>query len=163
MPIVIFLAAHWRTALVLLLVFILAGWGAVMRLERDSARATVAKMEAAGRAQAELTKAHIEEDRQEKERVENDYKARMDRLSRSAVRDRERMLDLASRSIVPAIPDPAGGGDEAAACFDRGELNRELTGVFQRFAERLSTIASEGEGVAAAFQACAAWAIDETK
>jgi hypothetical protein len=70
----------------------------------------------------------------------------------------EQLRELASRSIVPALPDAPGGDDDPIACFDRGALNRELAGVLQRLAERLSTIALEGESVSAAFAACQEWA-----
>jgi len=54
---------------------------------------------------------------------------------------------------------PAGSDDDPIACFDRRKLNEELAGFLGRHAARLSGIAREGEGVAADFRACKAWAV----
>jgi hypothetical protein len=61
--------------------------------------------------------------------------------------------------IRPRETVPSQSGPDPIACFDRGKLNQELAGLLERAAERLSGIAREGEGVAADFRACKAWAV----
>jgi hypothetical protein len=56
---------------------------------------------------------------------------------------------------------PANGGNDPIACFDRRKLNEELANFLGRHAERLSGIAREGEGVAADYRACRAWALGQ--
>jgi hypothetical protein len=53
----------------------------------------------------------------------------------------------------------AGSGDQTIACFDRGKLNEELAGLYERLSQRLTGIAQSGEGVSAAFRSCQAWAV----
>jgi len=61
--------------------------------------------------------------------------------------------------IKPRETVPTNGDNDPIACFDRRKLNEELAGFIGRHAERLSGIAREGEGVAADFRACKAWAL----
>lgn len=74
--------------------------------------------------------------------------------------------------INPGKPfNAAGGGDGAVLYFDRGRFDDELAGwaaraagrltaVLRRDAERLEGVARAGEGVAADYRACRAWALN---
>lgn len=78
--------------------------------------------------------------------------------------------------INPGKPvNVATGGDEPIACFDRGRLNAELAGWVERHAgalsaalaataqlgdQRFTGVARTGEGVAADYRACRAWALN---
>lgn len=83
-----------------------------------------------------------------KERTDAQYQLDL-RAARAA-----RVRAPTGRYFVAAAP---GGGDKSAACFDPGELNRELTEWVTRVAGRLSRTAEQAEEVAAAYRACAAW------
>lgn len=87
-----------------------------------------------------------------KERTDAEYATAKRRAALARVR-------LDGPGIRPAT-ELAGGGDERIACFDRGRLNEELAGFVERHAGRLSAVAGEGEGLAAALRACRAWALN---
>lgn len=53
----------------------------------------------------------------------------------------------------------AGGSDEPVVCYDRGKLEGELAGFYERNAARLTAIAVQGEAIAADARACSAWAL----
>lgn len=159
----IWLFSNWRVVAIAALLVVPSLYAAVLKHQRDAARATVQEMTVAARMQEERTKAEIARQKSITKGVEDEHKKRLNRLSADAKRLRDELRANASRSIVPAVPDTAGSGDEPVACFDRGLLNTELAGVFQRFAARLSGVAGEGEGVSAAFAACAGWALNEAK
>lgn len=57
-------------------------------------------------------------------------------------------------------PAPTGGSEGELACFDAGELDRELAAWAGRLAGRLSGSARAAEEVAAAFRSCKAWALN---
>ena len=86
-----------------------------------------------------------------RERTNEEYLAASRRASNSRVR--------VEGPGIRATVEPAGSGDQTIACFDRGKLNQELAGFFERHGERLTGVAKSGEGVAAAFRACQAWAV----
>jgi hypothetical protein len=87
-----------------------------------------------------------------KERTDEEHLAARRRASTSVVR-------VDGPGIKPRETVPTNGGPDPIACFDRRKLNEELAGLIERHAERLSGIAREGEGVAADFRACKAWAV----
>ena len=88
-----------------------------------------------------------------KERTDEEHASARRRAATSVVR-------VDGPGIKPReTVEPAGSGNDPIACFDRGKLNQELAGFLGRHAERLSGIAREGEGVAADFRACKAWAL----
>ncbi len=102
-----------------------------------------------------------------KERTDEETSAARKRAASVVVR-------LNGPGIKPSQPvDVAAGDNDPVACFDRGRLNNELNGwlertgqrltdVLQRHAGRLEGIAREGEGVAADYRACRAWALNLT-
>lgn len=163
MNVLLMLLSNWRLVAIGALVAVPSLYGFVMKHQRDSARAELHEMAVAARIQEERTQAEIARQKSITKGVEDEHKKRLNRLSADAQHLRDELRANASRSIVPAVPDTAGSGDEPVACFDRGLLNAELAGVFQRFAARLSGVAGEGEGVSAAFAACAGWALNEAK
>lgn len=119
-------------------------------------------VEAVGQEQEKRTAARIADDNRLREEADHDHQEALRRIDARGVAALARVRDeLARRSIVPAVPQAPGGGDDPPACFDRGRLNAELVGVLERHAERLSRIAREGEGTAAAFATCQAWALKE--
>jgi hypothetical protein len=88
-----------------------------------------------------------------KERTDEEHLAARRRAATSVVR-------VDGPGIRPReTVQPSGSGNDPIACFDRGKLNEELAGLIERAAERLSGIAREGEGVAADYRACQAWAL----
>jgi len=87
-----------------------------------------------------------------KERTDEEHIAARKRAATAVVR-------VDGPGIKPRETVPPGSGDDPIACFDRRKLNEELAGLLNRHAERLSGIAREGEGVAADFRACKAWAL----
>lgn len=157
------LLAHWRLIGIGALVIIPALYAMVMKLQRDAARATIAEMVIAGRVAEERAKAEIQTQKSITKGIEDDHKKRAARLASDNQRLRGELRELASRSVVPALPDAPDGSDDPIACFDRGALNGELEGVLQRLAERFSAIAAEGESVSAAFAACSEWAVGEAR
>lgn len=159
--IVVFALNHWRAVVICLLLAVPSLYAAVMKHQRDDARATITEMVVAGRVAEEHAKAEIDRQKSITEGVDNDHKKRTNRLASDNQRLRGELHQLAGRSVVPAISDATDGGDDSVACFERGVLNAELEGVLQRFADRLVRIAGEGESVSAAFAACSEWAIGE--
>lgn len=130
--------------------------------EKERFDAYKSQVEAVGKAQEERTAARIAHDNLIREEADNDHQEALRRIGARHADALARVRDeLARSSIVPTVPEAPGGGDEPTACFDRGRLNTELVGVLERHAERLSRIALEGEGAAAAFNTCAAWALKE--
>lgn len=105
-----------------------------------------------------------------KERTDEETTAARRRAAAVVVRSKP------ATRVDPGKPvDVAGGGDESLACFDRGRLNAELAGWVERHAaglseflagiaqlgdQRFTGIAREGEGVAADYRACRAWALN---
>jgi hypothetical protein len=87
-----------------------------------------------------------------KERTDEEHASARRRASTSVVR-------VDGPGIKPRETVPSQSGPDPIACFDRGKLNQELAGLIERAAERLSGIAREGEGVAADYRACQAWAV----
>jgi hypothetical protein len=88
-----------------------------------------------------------------RERTNEEYLAATKRAGNSRVR-------VEGPGIRPReTVESAGSGNDPVACFDRRKLNEELAGLYERHAERLTGIAKSGEGVAAAFRACQAWAV----
>jgi hypothetical protein len=87
-----------------------------------------------------------------KERTDEEHASARRRASTSVVR-------VDGPGIKPRETVPSQSGPDPIACFDRGKLNQELAGLIERAAERLSGIAREGEGVAADYRACQAWAL----
>lgn len=161
MSVLLWVLSNWRVVALTALIAVPSLYAAVMKHQRDAARATVGEMVVAARLQEERTKAEIERQQLVTKGIEDEHKNRVARLGADAQRLRSELQQYASRSVVPAVPDPAGSGDDHIACFDRGALNGELEGVLQRLAERFVGIAIEGEGVSAAFAACSGWAIGE--
>jgi hypothetical protein len=153
--------ANWRLIVIGALLAVPSIYATVLKFQRDAARETVQQMIVEARLQEERTKAEIARQKDITKGITDEHKKRINRLNADAVRLRGELLEHARREFVSAVPDPAGSGDEPVACFDRGALNAELGGVFQRFAARLTGIAGEGESVSAAFAACSEWAVKE--
>jgi hypothetical protein len=153
----IWFLANWRLVAIAVLVIVPSAYGFVMKLQRDSARAVIAEMTIEARLQAERTKAEVSRQQQVTKEIDDAHKKRQNRLASDNARLRDELRQAASVSLVPAIPDATGGDDDPVACFDRGVLNAELTGVLQRLAARLGGIAGEGEAAGAAFAACSEW------
>lgn len=91
-------------------------------------------------------------DRFNQRKSDEDYRAALARIPAAGVR-----VDPVHREAVPAAA--PGVSEESTVCFDRGVLNREIAGYFERLAARLSGIAREGEEVAAAYRSCRGWAL----
>jgi hypothetical protein len=90
-----------------------------------------------------------------KERTDEEHASARRRAASSVVR-----VDGPGIKPKPTVESSTSGNDPIA-CFDRGKLNEELAGYFGRLAERLSGIAREGEGLAADYRACQAWAVGQ--
>jgi hypothetical protein len=106
-----------------------------------------------------------------KERTDEETTAARGRAAVVVVRGKP-----AGTGIKPGKPiDIAASGDDAIVCFDRRRLNAELAGWLERHVAglnaafsataelgngRFTTIAREGEGVAADYRACRAWALN---
>lgn len=159
--VLVWLASNWRVVAIAMLLAVPSLYATLMKHQRDSARDTIKEMVLAGNLQEERTKAEIARQQEVTKGVVDEHAKRLDRVRTDNKRLSEQLQQYASRSIVPAIPDSASGDDDPVACFDRGALNRELAGVFQRYAAGLSGIALEGEGVSAAFAACQEWVLKE--
>lgn len=138
--------------------------GCIDEKERfDAYKSVVA---ATGKAQEERTADRIASDRATKARVDRDYAARLDRLTRDRADASAKLHEYASRSIVPTIPAPPHGGGAGEAnrgivCFARDRLSEGITASLQRFGGRFGESAQLGAGAISGFQACAGWAIEE--
>lgn len=158
----IWLLANWRLAAIGLLVIVPSLYGFAMKHQRDSARETIAKMTTEARLQEEKTKAEIARQKTVTEELDRAHKKNAARIRADNDRLRDELRATASSSLVPAVPESAGSGDDdPIACFDRGGINVELTGVLQRHAERLGAIALKGENTAEAFAVCQAWVMKQ--
>lgn len=126
-----------------------------------SYRATVA---AIGKAQDERTATRIESDRQTKERIDRDHKARVATLNRDLAV--AKLRERAGSSLLPTVPTapPGSGGGEAdrgIVCFSRERLSQGLSASLQRFAGQLEGSIQRGASAIAGFESCALWAIEE--
>ena len=142
------LIGFWREGLILLLVFacvFLWQRNGLIAGERDllSLETTERHRRDAMRDSANL---------KNKERTDEEHAAARKRARTAVVR-------VDGPGIKPRETVPSSSGPDPIACFDRGQLNQELAGFLGRHAERLSGIAREGEGTAADFRACKAWAL----
>lgn len=162
MNFLLLIVQHWRLVAIGALVIIPSIYAAVLKHQRDAARETIAEMVTEARIQQERANAEIERQKTVTEELDRAHKKNTARIAADNARLRGELRAAASRNIVPAVPESAGSGDDdPIACFDRGRINSELTGVLQRLAERLSTIAGKGESTAEAFAICQAWALKE--
>jgi hypothetical protein len=143
------LLSNWK--LVLLGVLVLALGIQSYRLQGAQGEVQVLTVEA--RARQERDALRELQNLKNKERTDEEHAAARKRASNSVVR-----VDGPGIKPKPTVESSTGGPDPIA-CFDRGKLNEELAGYLGRHAERLSGIAREGEGVAADFRACRAWAV----
>ena len=162
MTIALWILKNWRVAAIAALVIVPSLYAAVLKHQRDSARAMIAEMVTEARVQQERANAEVERQKTVTEELDRAHKRNAARIASDNARLRVELRDAASRNLVPAVPESTGSGDdEPIACFDRGRINSELTGVLQRFAERLGAIAGKGESTAEAFAVCQAWALKE--
>jgi Tfp pilus assembly protein PilE len=162
MTIVLWIVKNWRFVAIAAAIAIPSLYAALLKHQRDGARDTIAKMVIEARIQEEKTKAEIDRQKTVTEELDRAHKKNAARIVTDNARLRSELHESASRSIVPAVPEASGSADDdPVACFDRGRINVELTGVLQRYAERLGAIALKGENTAEAFAVCQAWALKE--
>lgn len=90
-------------------------------------------------------------DRFNKRRTDETYRADLARIARGGLL---KPSDQSTAEIAPAT----GGGDQAAVCFGRRELNSELSGFAQRERDRLEELLGTSLKVLAAYRACKSWA-----
>lgn len=169
LPLILWLKDNWVLVAVTSLILMLTAIAGVQTYRLQGAQAerdqlALEKVERAKRdAMREATNLR------NRERTDEEFAAARGRAALVVVRGNAARVD-AGKPI-----DVAGGGDGAVACFDRGRLNAELAGWVERHAaglsavltgtaqsgnERFTAIAREGEGVAADYRACRAWALN---
>ena len=119
------LLGNWRLVAIVLLVAVPSIWGAVMRLQRDHARAEYAtyrtKVAQAAAAAAEVALKKTIADEQRKEKADAEHAAAVARLNSTIRRLRDAR---AASSFVPAAASCPGSPDRAA--FDRAVLERTI-------------------------------------
>jgi hypothetical protein len=142
------LLSNWKLVLVGLLVLALG----IQSYRLQGAQGEVQVLQAEAKARQDRDALRELQNLKNKERTDEEHLAARRRASTSVVR-------VDGPGIKPRETVPTNGGPDPIACFDRGKLNQELAGLIERHAERLSGIAREGEGVAADFRACKAWAV----
>jgi hypothetical protein len=144
-----FLLSNWKVLVVGLLVLALG----IQSYRLQGAQGEVRVLTVEAKARSDRDALRELQNLKNKERTDEEHLAARRRASTSVVR-----VDGPGIKPKPTVESSTGGPDPIA-CFDRGKLNEELAGYLGRHAERLSGIAREGEGVAADFRACRAWAV----
>jgi hypothetical protein len=142
------LLSNWK--LVLLGVLVLALGIQSYRLQGAQGEVQVLTVEAKARQERDALREL--QNLKNKERTDEEYLAARKRALNSVVR-------VDGPGIKPRETVPSQSGPDPIACFDRGKLNEELAGLYERLSQRLTGIAREGEGVAADYRACQAWAV----
>jgi hypothetical protein len=143
------LLSNWKLVLVGLLVLALG----IQSYRLQGAQGEVQVLQAEAKARQDRDALRELQNLKNKERTDEEYlAARKRRASTSVVR-------VDGPGIKPRETVPSQSGPDPIACFDRGKLNEELAGLYERLSQRLTGIAREGEGVAADYRACQAWAV----
>lgn len=160
-----FLLTHWRSVGVLALVFVLGAYAGVVRLQRDHARAELAREHAEfetfkvrvaaegeiARQRAEAIAAH---DELLKEEADEENRQAHGRLRADIARLRHER-DRARSSLVPPAP-AASKCPDGQACFDRAELD----GALRRYRDGVRGLVDEGSAVTIDLNTAKRWAQD---
>lgn len=156
-----FLLSNWRTVGVLLLVGLLGSYIAVLRIQRDEARADFrvehaafetfkVKVAAEGEIARQRAEAIAAHDELLKEEADEEHRQALDTLRADVGRLRRERDDARSRFLPPTA---AGPGSPDLACFDRAEY----LGAYRDLVSEIRGAVDEGSKAVIDLNAAKRW------